>query len=341
MNKTIVGLAPMDGVTNQPFRSTQVQISRPDVVFTEFVSAEGITRGGIKLFDELLYKKDERPIVGQIFGKDPDAFYKAAIILSTLGFDRIDINMGCPAKTVVEHGSGAGLIAKPGLASELINATKAGIDDFLNGTKNGFDIAFNQKTQEAIQRNLVFSEFNPKGDHRKNIPLSVKTRIGINEPTPEVWFEHLLSHNLNFLTVHGRTLKQMYSGFANWETIAMAKKMASGTKTEVWGSGDVRTRKQAQDFGIKYGVDGVLIGREAINNPWCFEDRVGSLEERLDAMILHTKNFTQTFPDRRIDHLRKIYLAYTSGLSNAKEIRSKLIFIKSIQELIQLKNAFK
>ncbi len=333
MGKFTVGLAPMDGVTNQPFRLTQVQLCKPDVVFTEFVSAEGITRGGVKLFDELLYSKLERPIVGQIFGKDPDAFYQAAIILSHLGFDRIDINMGCPAKTVVEHGSGAGLIAKPQLASLLIKAAQAGIKDYLQGTKNALEVAFNNKTQEAIARNLSFSEFDPASDHRTNIPLSVKTRVGIQDPTLEVWVEHLLTHNLDFITIHGRTLRQMYSGLANWELIALAKKLSLGTGTEVWGSGDVHTREQALEYGPKYGVDGVLIGRSAVNNPWCFDSRVGSLQERFQAMLLQTQNFIKVFPDRRLDPLRKIYLSYTNSLPNAKELRNKLIYVKSIGDL--------
>jgi len=330
----------MDGVTDQPFRTTQVQLSRPDVVFTEFVSAEGLTRGGVKLYDELLFKKIERPIVGQIFGKDPDAFYKAAIILSQLGFDRIDINMGCPAKTVVDHGSGAGLIAKPELASELINATKSGIADYLSGTKTAQEVAFNQKTIEAIERNLIFSEFDPKNDHRKSIPISVKTRVGIQVPTLEVWVEHLLKHNLDFLTIHGRTLKQLYTGLADWDLIALAKTLASGTNTEVWGSGDVQDKKQALEYGDRYGVDGVLIGRAAINNPWCFESRVGTASERFEAMVLHTKNFIQTFPDRRTEQLRKIYLAYTAGLPNAKELRNKLIFVSNLDQLLALRDFF-
>lgn len=336
MDNFTVGLAPMDGVTNQPYRLTQVGLCRPDVVFTEFVSAEGITRGGVKLFDELLYSKLERPIVGQIFGKDPEAFYRSAIILSHLGFDRIDINMGCPAKTVVDHGSGAGLIAKPDLASELIKATQAGIKDYLIGTKNALEVAFNHKTQEAILRNLAFSEFDPVHDHRQSIPLSVKTRVGIQDPTLEIWVEHLLKHQLDFITIHGRTLKQLYSGLANWDLIALAKKLSQGSNTQIWGSGDVQTRAQAIEYGQKYGVDGVLIGRAAMNNPWCFDSRQGSLKERFQAMILQTENFIKVFPDRRVDPLRKIYLAYTSGLPNAKELRSKLIYIKSLEELVGL-----
>ncbi len=335
---TTVGLAPMDGVTNEPFRLTQVQLSRPDVVFTEFVSAEGITRGGIKLFDELLYSSIERPIVGQIFGKDPDAFYKAAIILSHLGFDRIDINMGCPAKTVTEHGSGAALIANPALASELIKATQQGISDYIKGTNDAIKVAFNQKTAEAINRNIHYSQFDPKNDHRKEgIPLSVKTRVGITDPSLEIWVEHLLSHNLDYLTVHGRTLKQMYSGLADWDLIALAAKLSSSTKTKVWGSGDIKTRMQAEEYGQKYHVDGVLIGRAAMDNPWCFENKTGTLNQRIDAMIFHTKSFLQLFPDRRIDHLRKIYLSYSSGLPNAKELRLKLVAVKSLADLEALK----
>lgn len=337
---TIVGLAPMDGVTNEPFRLTQVQLCRPDIIFTEFVSAEGITRGGVKLFQELFYSPEERPIVGQIFGKDPDAFYQAAIILSHLGFDRIDINMGCPAKTVTEHGSGAALIANPALATELINATKSGISDYQKGIKTAFDVAYNQKTKDAISENLAFSKFDPTQDHRQSIPISVKTRVGIQDPSLEVWVEHLLKHDLDFITIHGRTLKQMYSGLADWELIAKAAQIAQGTKTKIWGSGDIKTRAQAQEYGQKYAVDGVLIGRAAMDNPWCFENRVGTSAERFQAMYQHAQNFMKTFPERRFDPLRKIFLAYTSGLPNAKELRSKLIFVSNLEQLSEMKPSF-
>ncbi len=335
-----VSLAPMDGVTSEPFRLSQCQISKPDLVFTEFISAEGITRGGVKLFDELLYSPIERPIVGQIFGKDPEAFYKAAIILSHLGFDQIDINMGCPAKTVTNHGSGAALIANPKLAIELINATKSGINDYWQKTRNAYDVSFNQKTKEAIARNLSYSSFSPEKDHRLGIPLSVKTRIGIDKPSLQQWLEHLLKQNLDIITIHGRTLKQLYSGTSDWEQIKMAVNMAKNTNTKIWGSGDVKSRKQAYEYAKLYDVDGVLIGRAAMDNPWCFENREGDPKERFNAMLIQSKNFTSIFPDRRFDPLKKIFLAYTSGLPNAKDLRSKLIFVRNLEDLLALDKLF-
>lgn len=337
---TTIGLAPMDGVTNQPFRQTQVELCRPDIVFTEFVSAEGITRGGIKLFDELLYAPVERPIVGQIFGKDPEAFYKATLILCYLGFDRIDINMGCPAKTVIQHGSGAALIEKPQLASEIINAAKQGIADYLNNKKNISKAIFNQATEKVIARNLEFSGFNPTSDSRINISISVKTRVGIVNPTLEIWINHLLKHNLDFITIHGRTLKQGYGGRADWELIKKAVKLAQGTKTKIWGSGDVKNRAQAEEYSKLYNVNGVLIGRSAMDNPYCFQNLIPSSEMRFAAMVKLTKNTIKTFPDRKIDYLRKVYLSYTLGLPNAKELRSHLIYVKSLSDLLILKPLF-
>lgn len=336
----VVGLAPMDGVTSEPFRLSQVQICKPDIVFTEFISAEGIAKGGVKLFDELLYSKAERPIVGQIFGKDPDSFYKAAVILAHLGFDQIDINMGCPAKTVTNHGSGAALIANPSLASELVDAVKAGIFDYIHGIKDGFQVSFNQKTAEALKRNLEYSNFDPKQDHRHKIPISVKTRIGIDSPILSTWLENLLKKELDIITIHGRTLKQLYSGQADWEQIKKAVNLAKNTKTKIWGSGDVQDRDQALIWADTYGVDGVLIGRAAMDNPWCFQSRKGTPHMRFDAMLTQSKNFLRIFPDRRFDPLRKIFLAYTSGLSNAKDLRSKLIFVKNLDELQALKPLF-
>jgi len=118
----------MDGVTDEPFRLVQCQIAKPDLIFTEFVSAEGIAHGAKKLFNTLKYSEIERPIIGQLFGKDPESFYIASLKLLELGFDGIDINMGCPAKTVTQHGSGAALIQKPELAAKIIKEVKRAVN---------------------------------------------------------------------------------------------------------------------------------------------------------------------------------------------------------------------
>ena len=342
----IVALAPMDGITDEAFRLLHIQIAKPDLIFTEFVSAEGISHGGVKLYDTLLFSPQERPIIGQLFGKDPDSFYKSAIILSELGFDGVDINMGCPAKTVTQNGSGAALIAKPDLAVEIIKAAKQGIDDWFSGKVKITDLGLNQKTLAVIDRNKKYSSIFVETYCNTSLPavkkptISVKTRLGISESIIESWAPVLLSQNLDFLTIHGRTLKQAYAGTADWDEIQKVVRLAKTTKTKIFGNGDIQSHLQAIEYAKKYGVDGVLIGRAACGNPWCFQDYSATAKERFSAMLLHAQLFQQVFPHRRFDSLRKNFLFYASGLPNAKQLRSKLVRLNSISDILELEADF-
>lgn len=335
----IVGLSPMDGITDEPFRLVQTKIAKPDVTFTEFASAEGLTRGGVKLYDILLYKTEERPIIGQLFGKDPEGFYKAALVLCHLGFDGVDVNMGCPAKTVTQNGSGAALINQPELASKIIKSVQKAVSDWLENKITIKDIGLNLKTLKVIERNLKYTGL--KSDREKIIPtISVKTRLGVDKPTVESWFPHLLSHDLDFITLHGRTLKQGYSGIADWDNIALAVKLAKDTKTLIWGNGDIQSKSQALEMAKKNGVSGVLIGRAAMGNPWVFTNYTALPQERFSAMLLHAQTYSDVFPKRCFDSLRKHFLLYTSGLTNAKHLRADLIRLKSVDELLSLECEF-
>lgn len=335
-SQNIVGLAPMDGYTDEAFRLLISQISKPDVVFTEFVSAEGLSRGGVKLYDTLFYSSKERPIIGQLFGKDPESFYKSAVVLCHLGFDGIDINLGCPAKTVTQHGSGAALIAKTELASEIIKAVQSGVSDWWTDKVTVKDLKLNQKTLEVIKRNLKYS-----GKITKTKPtLSVKTRLGINEPVTENWISHLLKHDLDFITLHGRTLKQGYAGTADWAEIKKAVALAKNTKTLIWGNGDLQSHQQGIDACEKYGVNGVLIGRAVLGNPWVFSDKIPDLKEKYQTMVLHATIFQQVFPHRLFDCLRKNFLLYTSGHPHAKQLRAKIVRLNSLSELYALEEEF-
>lgn len=335
-SQNIIGLSPMDGYTDEPFRLVVTKISKPDVIFTEFVSAEGLSRGGVKLYDTLLYSPTEHPIVGQLFGKDPESFYKSAVVLCHLGFDGIDINMGCPAKTVTQHGSGAALIGKPELASEIIKSVQSGVDDWFNKKVSINDLNLNKKTIEVIKRNLKYSG--------KTIichpTISIKTRIGVEKPVTPGWISHLLKHNLDFITLHGRTLKQGYSGVADWEEIKKAVDIAKGSNTLIWGNGDIQSRQQGIEYCQKYGVTGVLIGREALGNPWAFCDKVPDIREKFQTMVLHANLFQQIFPHRLFDGLRKNFLLYTSGHPHAKHLRAKLVRLNSLPELYALEDEF-
>ena len=343
LNQTnIIGLSPMDGITDEAFRLVQTKIAKPDLMFTEFVSAEGISRGGIKLYDTLLFYSEERPIIGQLFGKDPDSFYKSAIILCELGFDGVDINMGCPAKTVTQHGSGASLIAKPDLAVEIIQAVKKGINDWFSGEIKITDIGLNKKTLDVIIRNKKYSQIidNQRSTIKNRPSISVKTRLGITQSLVESWIPTLLAQDLDFLTIHGRTLKQAYAGVANWNEIKKVVNLAKNTKTKIFGNGDVQDRQQGIKYCQKYGVDGVLIGRAASGNPWCFNNHLATPEEKFSAMLLHSQLFESTFPHRQFDSLRKHFLLYTKNLFNAKSLRMKLIRLNSVKELLSLEEEF-
>jgi tRNA-dihydrouridine synthase len=353
LDKTpIIALSPMDGITDEAFRLLQTEIGKPDLMFTEFVSAEGISHGGVKLYDTLLFSSKERPIIGQLFGKTPESFYKSAIILCELGFDGIDINMGCPAKTVTQNGSGAALIGKPDLAVEIIQATKKGINDWFDGKLKTTNLGLNQKTLDVINRNKKYSEINISPFVKGRCPdlsgqrgfkkptISVKTRLGITESIIDSWASLLLSQDLDFLTIHGRTLKQGYAGTADWSEIAKVVKLAKNTKTKIFGNGDIESKSQAVEFCQKYGVNGVLIGRATCGNPWCFTDHIATPKERFSAMLLHAQFFTEVFPHRRFDSLRKNFLFYASGLANAKQLRSKLVRLNSIKDLLALEDDF-
>lgn len=330
----IVGLSPMDGITDVVFRQVISAIAPPDIYFTEFVSAEGISRGGIKLYDQLLYRPNQRPIVGQIFGKDPESFYKSAVILCHLGFDGIDINLGCPAKTVTQHGSGAALIEKPDLASKLIKAAQKGINDYFSSKTTITNIGLKKASLAIIQRNLIYSEYKPK----KNVTptFSVKTRLGVNEDISQQWIPFLLSHQLDFITLHGRTLKQGYSGQADWSAIHRASIVAKNHHTPFFGNGDISSLSQAMQYIQKYDLSGVLIGRSSMGNPWVFSSNIPSLSQKFSAMLLHAQLFEKTFPHRRFDPLRKHFLLYTSGHPHAKQLRQKIVRLNSIKELLDL-----
>lgn len=345
----IIALSPMDGITDEAFRLVQTKIAKPDLIFTEFVSAEGISRGGIKLYDTLLFSSEERPIIGQLFGKDPNSFYKSAIILSELGFDGIDINMGCPAKTVTQHGSGAALISKSELAVQIIQSAKQGIDDWFSGKVTITNLGLNQKTLDVIKHNQNYSKLNfpflrekPERSEGKGLKptLSVKTRLGTSEPIIETWIPILLAQPIDFLTIHGRTLKQAYAGQADWSEIQKVVNLAKGTGIKIFGNGDIQNRQQGIEYCQKYGVDGVLIGRAAGGNPWVFNDHVATPQEKFSAMLLHAQIFQEVFCNRCFDSLRKHFLLYTSDFPNAKSLRMKLVRLNSVKELLSLEDQF-
>jgi len=341
LNKKITALAPIDGFTDCAFREIVAKVSKPDIMFTEFVHSRAVIENPEVLIKTFRYTENQRPIIAQIFGTEPKYFYKTSIILCLLGFNGIDINMGCPAKTVTHHGSGAALIDKPDLAVKIIQSVKRGISDWFTGKTKITDLKLNQKTLEVIGRNQTYSQTN-RHIKKTNLPptISVKTRLGIDQSIIETWAEILLNQNLDFLTIHGRTLKQAYSGQANWSEIKKVVDLAKNTKTKVLGNGDITSRCQGLEYCQKYGVDGVLIGRAAGGNPWCFSNHLATPQEKFSAMLLHAQIFSEVFPQRCFDSLRKHFLLYTAYFPHAKSLRMKLVRLNSVKELLSLESEF-
>ena len=307
IKKPIVGLAPMDGVTDAAMRfitkkhghavhdgNRDRRAGYPDVMFTEFVSAEGIRAGAKRLMRDFKFDESERPIVPQLFGKDPDAFYFAAKTVLKLGFDGVDINMGCPARKVANRGEGAGLINTPELALQIIKEVKRAV--------------------------------------KNKIPVSVKTRIGLDKPVTEEWISKLLEAEPAVISLHGRTLKQGYSGLANWEEIGKAAKLCKETETLLLGNGDIDSVAVGKKHLKKYGGDGFLIGRAAFGNPWVF-NKGETLVKKFEVMMEHARKFEECFPEDKFFVMRKHLSWYAKGFDGAKELRGKLVLCNSAEEV--------
>ena len=280
LQKPIIGLAPMDGVTDAPCRTMHGLYGRPDVVITEFTNVEGLWRGSDRIFRDFLYTPAERPVVAQIFGCRPEYFYRAAHVVCELGFDGLDINMGCPAKTVANKGGGAALIRMPETAREIIRAAQQGVKDWANG-QTLEDLEMDPRRIERIH--LMNEErVNTWGDNtvneRRLLPVSVKTRLGYDSIVITDWVQELLELQPAVISIHGRTLAQHYKGEANWEAIASAAEIVRKTDTLILGNGDIHSLYEAAQRIRSTGVHGVLIGRASFGNPWLFRNR-DSIEE--------------------------------------------------------------
>lgn len=302
----------MDGVTDAACRFMAKRYGRSDVSYTEFVSAEGLwrikKRGDLshKIWNELKYDRSERPVVAQLFGSDPDSFYEAAKIIVELGFDGIDINMGCPSPGLEKRGGGAGLMKDQKRAAEVIEATRQGIK------AAGSDI-----------------------------PVSVKTRTGSSKPDPD-WWRFLASQNLPVVAMHGRTFTQLYSGEADWDILAKAAEVIRNSGTLFLGNGDVEGVSIAEGLvRLKNGkgadlrnFDGVLIGRAAMGNPWVLRKDIytPSDQERLKVAFEHAGKHEELFPDNFLP-VRKHLVSYVKGMDNASGLRKIMVSTESTKDL--------
>jgi nifR3 family TIM-barrel protein len=264
----IIGLSPMDGVTDAAFRCIVARHGKPDVQCTEFMHVEELCRGTASAWRQLRFVETERPILAQLYGANPDRFYQATHVVCALGFDGVDINMGCPAKSVTARGCGAALITNPPLAREIIRAVQAGVRDWAAG----HDIATIglQPGVVAQVQALASAAARPHPGPRTALPVSVKTRLGYDTVVIEDWVATLLDERPEAITIHGRTLAQRYGGQADWEAIRRAAELGRDTSTLVLGNGDLVTMSEVVERVRQTQVHGVLVGRGALGNPWIF-----------------------------------------------------------------------
>lgn len=325
----LIGLSPMDGVTDSAYRFITKKYGNPDIIFTEFTNVIGLSVAGHNVLRDFHYDLSQKPIVAQIYGKDPEYFYHAAKIACELDFSAVDINMGCPAKNVASSGSGAALIRTPELAKEIIAATKEGVKHWV---EDGKLTGLPTKTINAI--NSLKEKIGVNIIKRELLPVSVKTLIGFVEPVTEWWISQLLTQEPAWISLHGRTLKQMYTGEANWLEI---KKAVELTDTPILANGDVKTFDDYRRILEVTGAYGALIGRGSYGNPWIFKGKKFEevqITEKIDVLIEHTKKFVELNPDpKAFVQMRKHFGWYIKGFDGAKEIREKLMRASSVTDV--------
>jgi tRNA-dihydrouridine synthase B len=356
IQQPIIALAPMDGVTDAPCRTMHGLYGRPDIVLTEFTNVEGLWRGSDRIFRDFLYTPAERPVVAQIFGCQPEYFYKAAHVVCELGFDGVDINMGCPARTVANHGGGAALIRVPEKAKAIIRATQEGVRDWANG-QTLEDLGMDPKRIARI-RQMNEERIRVWGDsaviERRLLPVSVKTRLGYDSIVITDWVKDLLELAPANISIHGRTLAQHYKGEANWDAIAAAAEIVRQTDTLILGNGDVHSLYEAAQRIATTGVHGVLIGRASFGNPWLFQqkDKLKRLlnaghiptpsdlpdveptrEERLLMALEHARIHAKLKGEEHFIELRKHMGWYLGHFPGAKRVRNELVHINSLADV--------
>lgn len=310
-------LAPMDDVTDTVFRRLIAGLAPPDLYFTEFVNVDGLqSPGRHKLLKKLTFTSDEQPLIAQIWGKQPENFYETARQLADGTFARelglpdgvnfagVDLNMGCPDKTVVKNGACSALMKDRPLAAAIIDATRKGLAG--------------------------------------RLPLSVKTRTGF-DATDLSWMEFLLNHRLDMLTVHGRTRRQMSKVPADWSVIGEIVKLRDrlAPATLIVGNGDVINRRDGSRLAKRYNLDGIMIGRGVFHDPFAFDQSADSpwhaysAADRIALYQRHVKLFARTWQpgERPVQTLNKFCKIYINGFDGAKELREQLMTASSIDEL--------
>ena len=297
----------MDDVTDTVFRQVIADCAKPNMFFTEFVNVDGLqSRGRANLLHKLAYTKKEQPLVAQIWGKIPANYEKTAAELVDMGFAGVDINMGCPQKTVAKNGCCSALINNREMAVEIIASVKRGV----------------------------------KG----KVPVSVKTRTGWNEVDyswPELW----LQQGIDMLTIHGRTRREMSKVPARWQDIEQVRKLRDviAPQTLIIGNGDVHSRAQGEQLAKQYNLDGIMIGRGVFADPYIFAQHSPwadiSQADKLRMYINHIQLFIETYPPgthtRNWESLKRMAKIYVHGIEGASAFRNSFMRSTSHKEMIQ------
>ena len=297
----------MDDVTDTVFRQIVAVAARPDVFFTEFTNVDGLmSKGREMLIRKLEFAEAERPIVAQVWGLKPGNFYEASKQILEMGFDGVDINMGCPQRDVIKAGACAALINNRSLAKEIIKAAKEGAG---------------------------------------NLPVAVKTRIGLSQIETESWTGFLLAQGLDSLTVHGRTVSEMSRVPAHWDEIGKAVRIRDSMEVDtlIIGNGDVVDRADGIAKSKEYGVDGVMIGTGIFDDLWAFSRKVSKVDKfdyvkskvsKVSKALEHVRLFEKTWgAEKNLQILKKFFKIYISGFEGASDFRSGLMNAKSYSEI--------
>jgi len=322
LRKPIIVLAPMADVTDCAFREMIATYGKPDVMWTEFVSADGLFRGGYdKLKYDLIFNTKEKPLVAQFFTSNPEYMEEAGKLAVEMGFDGLDINMGCPDRSIEQQGCGSAMIKNPAKAREIIRAAQKGVDG--------------------------------------KIPVSVKTRLGYNTDQLEEWLPELLAENPAVVTLHARTRKQMSKVPAQWERITRAVQIRdeASSGTLIFGNGDILTPEDAFAIAQKTGADGVMIGKGIFGKPWLFADLAKrkeaflagesfpiyepDIETRLLRALEHTELFVRYLGDiKSFALMKKHFKAYITDFDGAKELRERLFLSADVDEVRRIIHHF-
>lgn len=332
----IIALAPVDGVTDAAFRQVADELGKPDLMYTEFVTTEGLFRGRETLLHALDKHITNTPIIAQFFGPHPQFYEYAFFIATELGFAGVDVNMGCPDSSIVKKGGGAGLLLDLPRAKHIIQTLIKSREEWKNGKRlSDTDLPENMKKTVISMSKL---SLHTSEVCKRHMPISVKTRIGYHESQVNEIIPFLIEAGVERIALHGRTFDARYSGKADWDEIAKAKELTKGTSVQLWGSGDIKDINDANEKINKYKVDGVLIARAAFGNPWIFSQHIPSWEERKNAIFYHAELFLKYRPDLDLRPMRKHFTWYCKGMEGSAKLRDRLMKVTTIEDLKAILN---